>query len=148
MNNTVSENCRLYAFLQIWGVAIGGAILQNGLLTKLPASFLSLLPRGAEVAYATIPQIPNLEPTLRATVQEAFASSLRTIWLVMLGASGLGLLASLFMSHHELTRKLDEKWTRETPATVEPEHATSSQGTDREKELGILPALSNTQIEL
>lgn len=93
-------------------MAIGGAILQNGLLTKLPTAFTSLFPRGIEIAYATIPEIPNLDPALRETVQQAFATSLKTVWQVMLGVSALGLLSSLPMSHYELTTRLDEKWVK------------------------------------
>lgn len=104
---------------QIWGISIGGAILQNGLLTKLPPSFTSHFPRGIEIAYSAIPEISHLDAELGLLVRQAFADSLKTIWQAMLGASVLGLICSLPMKHYELTLKLDGKWTGDQNAESE-----------------------------
>lgn len=40
----------------------------------------------------------------------AFADSLRVIWQVMIGVSGLGLVSSLLMEHKELHLETDQDW--------------------------------------
>ncbi|KAL0946522.1 hypothetical protein HGRIS_012733 [Hohenbuehelia grisea] len=42
-------------FAQVWGVSIGGTILQNKLATTLPADFKAQFPEGGAIAYAIIP---------------------------------------------------------------------------------------------
>lgn len=54
--------------------------------------------------------MPVRAPPLLGEVQDAFAGSLRTMFLVMIGIAGLGLLASLCMKDLELTKKTDERW--------------------------------------
>jgi len=43
-------------------------------------------------------------------VRDAFASSLRVVWQVMIGVGVLGLMASLAMEHLPLHTSIDEKW--------------------------------------
>jgi hypothetical protein len=43
-------------------------------------------------------------------VQKAFAESMSTIWLVMTGIAGLGLLASLAMREVEMGTEVDERF--------------------------------------
>ncbi|EIM89050.1 MFS general substrate transporter [Stereum hirsutum FP-91666 SS1] len=113
----VSENARAMAFFvclrnfaQVWGVTIGGTVLQNQLTQNLPSAFTSQLPQGTAIAYAAIPVIGDLSEPLRSQVRVAFADGLIVFWEVLIGIVGLGLLASLAMRHHPLHTKTDEDW--------------------------------------
>ncbi|KAI0087468.1 iron permease [Irpex rosettiformis] len=113
----VSENAHALAlfsffrtFASVWAVTIGGTILQNQLVKRLPEAFSSLFPGGAELAYASISVVPTLEEPLRSEIQKAFSDSIRVIWQVMAGISGLGLLCSLPMKGLPLHTQVDERW--------------------------------------
>lgn len=97
-------------FLQSWGTVIGGAILQNVLRERLPATFVSTLPSGTQLAYSIIPEIRYLPLSLKAEVQVAFAQSTAIIWRVMIGVSGLGLLSCLLMREIAMRTSMDEQW--------------------------------------
>ncbi|GBE77394.1 Efflux pump FUS6 [Sparassis crispa] len=104
----------LYAFArsfgQVWGVTIGGTVLQNQLLKHLPEGFSSQFPQGAQIAYSIIPIIGKLPPSLSGEVRAAFATSLKVVWEVMIGIGGLGILASLLMKHLPLHTYTDDEW--------------------------------------
>ncbi|KAG8964859.1 hypothetical protein FRC05_003564 [Tulasnella sp. 425] len=96
---------------QMWGITIGAAVLQNGLKKRLPQDFLSLFPKqNIEIAYAVIPMIDGLEESRRIEVQDAFAGSIRVIWLVLVGIAGVGFLSSLVMKQLKLHTAKDEDW--------------------------------------
>lgn len=95
-------------------MTIGDTVLQNELQLQVPAEFLSGFPQGSSIAYALIPQVPALEGSLKVAVQDAFASSLRVLWLVLLGIGALGLLSSLMMKGLPLHSALDEDWAIHT----------------------------------
>ncbi|KAJ3733198.1 iron permease [Lentinula guzmanii] len=97
-------------FSNILGVTIGGSVLQNFLKKNLPSDFSSTFPGGAAIAYSIIPRIPSLQEPLKTEVRTAFAESLRVLWQVMLGVSGMGLLISLTMKGLPLRTELDRKW--------------------------------------
>ncbi|OSX62647.1 hypothetical protein POSPLADRAFT_1141525 [Postia placenta MAD-698-R-SB12] len=97
-------------FAQVWGTVIGGAILQNVLRERLPATFVSTLPSGTQLAYSIIPEIRYLPLSLKAEVQAAFAQSTAIIWRVMIGVSGLGLLSCLLMREIAMRTSMDEQW--------------------------------------
>ncbi|SCZ90251.1 BZ3500_MvSof-1268-A1-R1_Chr1-3g01870 [Microbotryum saponariae] len=109
------------AFGEVFGISIGATILQNSLAANLPREFLALFHGEAEIAFSAIPKIVDLhvnplyslrgdaEP-LRSQVREAFALSLRVIWLTMVFISGLGFLFSLFIQDIELTTETDDQW--------------------------------------
>ncbi|KAJ7187118.1 Mfs1.2 [Mycena filopes] len=115
----VSQNARALAFLTfvgsfagVWGLTVGGAILNNQLARRLPPAFLSSAPAGtgSALAYALVPQIADLPPSTRVGVQAAFAEALSIVWLALLGLAGLGLAASLLMRGLPLHTKLDARW--------------------------------------
>lgn len=114
----VSENAHALTFLtfvksysQTWGITIGATILQNQLKTKLPKAFLEMFPaEGVEITYAAIPQIPGLPEPMRTEVRVAFASSLRVIWLTMIGFCVLGLICVLGMKELKMHEVTDEDW--------------------------------------
>ena len=92
------------------GVAIGGTIIQNQLAKKLPALFISQLPSGVSFAYSAIPTLRSLDPQLQLLVRHAFADSLRVLWLVMIGISGIGLISVFFMQELPMHTDVDEQW--------------------------------------
>ncbi|KAI0259538.1 iron permease [Gloeopeniophorella convolvens] len=103
----------LRSFAYIWGVTVGGVVLQNKLSRDLPPAFRAQFPQGVEIAFAAIPDIPGLAPALREEVQAVFARALATVWRIMAGMSGLGLLASLAMERLPLHAGVDQEWARE-----------------------------------
>ncbi|KAF8520682.1 MFS general substrate transporter [Gautieria morchelliformis] len=113
----------LRSFAGVWGVTIGGAILQNELRHRLPEAFLSQFPQGVAITYAVIPQIRDLPEPLKDEVRQAFVDSLRLIWNVMAGISGLGLLSTLLMKGLPLHATTDEAW-----ALKEKEKSTKKDG--------------------
>lgn len=116
----------------MWAITIGGTVLQNQLVKRLPVEFTSQFPSGAALAYSAIPTIPTLEEPLRTEVRQAFAESIRVIWQVLTGISGLGLLCSLPMKGLPLHTQVDENWglEEENPnagnAQAEPKVATTA----------------------
>jgi len=121
----ITQNARALAFFAfcrsfaaVWGVSIGGAVLQNELKRRLPAQFLADLPSGSDFTYGIIPEIRGLPAPLKGEVQLAFAGSMSVVWKVMTGIVAIGLFVSLFMSDVPLSEKVDEKWgiEKEQPA--------------------------------
>ena len=106
--------------MQIWGVTVGGAILQNELKNKLPAEFLAQFPQGVELAFAMIPSIPTLEQPLKDEVRKTFGEALKVVWQVVLGISIAGFLSSLGMRQLQLHTNIDQDWGREdVPSPIE-----------------------------
>ncbi|KAL8290221.1 hypothetical protein RQP46_003160 [Phenoliferia psychrophenolica] len=98
----------LRSFGQVLGIAIGGTIVQNELRHSLPPEFVEVMTQAG--AFGAIPYIKTLTQPVLGQVQSAYASSLRQMFIVMIGLSGLGLLASLAMKDLALTTKTNEKW--------------------------------------
>ncbi|KAJ6472375.1 hypothetical protein C8R47DRAFT_728313 [Mycena vitilis] len=100
-------------FSLVWGITVGGTILQNELQKRLPAEFLAQFPGGVEIAYAVIPVIRTLDEPLRTEVRVAFADSLKVVWWTTTGVAGLGVLACLSMKHYQLHTAVDNEWGME-----------------------------------
>jgi hypothetical protein len=96
--------------IQIWGVTTGGAILQNELKKKLPASFLTLFPQGVEIAFEMIPIIPSLDQQLKDDVRNTFGIALKVVWQVALGISIAGMLLNIGMKQLKLHTEIDKDW--------------------------------------
>ncbi|TCD63100.1 hypothetical protein EIP91_006004 [Steccherinum ochraceum] len=113
-------------FSQAWGIAIAGTILQNELSTRLPPAVIAQLPHGAELAYAIVPKIPDMQQPAKAQVEQAFLSSMRKVWIVMEGLCAAGLVTALAAKDVPLHKKTDEEWDMkvktdgETSAGVAP----------------------------
>ncbi|KAJ6572152.1 iron permease [Mycena capillaripes] len=128
----VSQNAPALAFFTflrnfalIWGVTIGGTVLQNELTMRLPPAFLAQFPGGTQIVFEVIPSIRDLPQPLKNDVRHAFAGSLQVLWNVLAGISGLGLLVSLFMKHLPLHTSVDADWGRDDiKANVEPRFTT------------------------
>jgi hypothetical protein len=100
-------------FAQVWGVTIGGTILQNELEKRIPADLLSQFSVGNSIAYATIPLISGMPEPLRSEVQAIFAESLKVIWQTFTGIAGIGLLASFAMKALPLHTSMNDQWAME-----------------------------------
>ncbi|KAI0051607.1 MFS general substrate transporter [Auriscalpium vulgare] len=100
-------------FALVWGVTLGGAILQNQLKHNLPADYLKLFPHGAEIAFSAIPTIAELQQPLKDEVRKAFADALQVVWEVLIAVSALGLLISGMMKHLPLHTSVDSAWGRQ-----------------------------------
>ncbi|KAI0686124.1 iron permease [Earliella scabrosa] len=101
-------------FAQTWGIAISGVILQNQLKDKLPAEFVAMFPHDIDIAFAAIPVIRALDESLRDAVQLAFAESMATIWKVMIGISGLGLLTVFALKEIPMSTTTDDNYGLES----------------------------------
>ncbi|KAF8284664.1 hypothetical protein DL93DRAFT_2069493, partial [Clavulina sp. PMI_390] len=106
-------------FGQTFGVTIGTTVLQNGLKSRLPAAFLEQFPSSTSVSYAIIPLINSLTEPMRSLVQQAFANSIRNIWLWVVGIAGIVLLSVLPMQQLTLATALDENWGLEKRGIAE-----------------------------
>ncbi|KAL7284393.1 hypothetical protein ACG7TL_001683 [Trametes sanguinea] len=98
------------SFAQTWGITICSTILQNQLKSRLPSDFTSQFPQGLEIAYAAIPSIAGLPEPLRSQVRQAFSQSMATIWEVMIGIAGIGLLSVPLMREVQMQEETDEKY--------------------------------------
>jgi hypothetical protein len=95
----------------VWGITIGGTVIQNELEKKLSASVIQSVPQGTAIMYALIPELSTFPSQTRLEVQAAFASSLAVLWQVMASIGGVGLVVSFFMKGLPLHDVLDEDWT-------------------------------------
>ena len=89
-------------------------ILQNQLKDKLPAEFVAMFPHDIDIAFAAIPVIRALDESLRDAVQLAFAESMATIWKVMIGISGLGLLTVFALKEIPMSTTTDDNYGLES----------------------------------
>ncbi|KAJ7437589.1 iron permease [Mycena galericulata] len=107
-------------FSNILGVTLGGTVLQNELQKRLPPAFMVQFPQGTAIAYSIIPLIRTLHEPLKSEIQVAFAESLRVVWQVLIGISGVGLLVSLAMKGLPLHTDVDAKWgiEKQNPAVI------------------------------
>jgi hypothetical protein len=96
-------------FAQVWGVTIGGTILQNQLLKKLPAQVLGQVDGSSAIAFEIIPVIGNLPQPLRDEVRHAFAASIIVIWKVLAGIAALGVVSCLLMRGLSLDDPIKDK---------------------------------------
>lgn len=143
----VRANAQALAFLQfcrsfaaVWGVTIGTAVLQTQLTRRLPPAFVQSLPGGVSIAYSAIPVIPALPEPARTQVRVAFAESIRVLWLVMIGISGVGGLAALLMKGLPLHTQVDESWGMEEKRVGDEERGQDV--TAEKEELELAPALT------
>ncbi|KAI0681778.1 hypothetical protein BC835DRAFT_1531376 [Cytidiella melzeri] len=101
----------LNRYLPPWAsLYIGGSILQNLLTSKLPASYIASLPSGISFAYSAIPTLGTLPTALQLQVRQAFADSLKMLWLALVGISCIGLSSVLFMKEIPMHTVVDEQW--------------------------------------
>jgi hypothetical protein len=104
----------MYAFMRTLGmtigVAVGGSVFQNLMAQKLEA--LSLPTEISKNAEAYIAILKTMAPTdpVRIGVIEAYVHGFKGIFRVLTAISGAGLLASLFIKHHDMNKILDSAY--------------------------------------
>ncbi|CAA7266894.1 unnamed protein product [Cyclocybe aegerita] len=113
----VTLNAAALAFLtfirtlpQPWGATIGATIIQNDLKKHLPPVFVKQFTSDSDLTYVAIPTIPRLDQSLRTQVEDAYARSLRLLWLVMLGLCAVGFLSVFAQEEIPLHTQQDSKW--------------------------------------
>ncbi|TGO66059.1 hypothetical protein BOTNAR_0069g00090 [Botryotinia narcissicola] len=92
-------------FGQAIGVAIGGVVFQNQIKEKLLAHPLlaSMATEYSKDATALVKLIQNMDEGLERTqLKDAYADSLKMIWIVMCALSGAALVSSLFVKGYSL----------------------------------------------
>lgn len=100
----------LFAFLRsvgmCLGVAIGGTIFQNELSRELrKAGLPSQISQDAEGYVATLNRLPSNSP-FRLQVLQAYASSFRTLFIVLTAICAASGIISIFISHNSLDKAL------------------------------------------
>jgi len=108
----------LRQFTQIWGITLGGVILQNEVTKNLPQDFLFRF-FGSGDALTIVPLLHTAPQPELDLVRVAFAKSLDKVWQIMAGITGAGLLVSSFMGHHVLHTSTDKDWGMKEKEDVE-----------------------------
>ncbi|KAI0746387.1 Mfs1.2 [Daedaleopsis nitida] len=112
--SSTAQALSLFVFLrtcaQIWGVTVGGALLQNGLKGRLPESVRNSLSGIDNVAYAVVPLIASMAQPEKDLTRRAFAVSLQIVWKLLIGVAAVGLVSSLGMKAVSLRAERDENW--------------------------------------
>ena len=94
----------MYAFMRTLGmtigVAIGGTVFQNLMAHKLKDFGLPMeLAKNAE---GYISQLGTLSSSEFSNTEQAYVHGLKGIWVTLTGIAGLGLMTSLFITHHSM----------------------------------------------
>ncbi|KAJ7593170.1 Mfs1.2 [Mycena floridula] len=100
----------LRVFGQLWGITIGGAVLQNGLKIHIPPGLSLDTSKQGDLTYAAITFVRGLQGQVRDEVQHAFALSLASLWRVMLYISAVSFLISLMMQAIPMHTHTDTTW--------------------------------------
>ena len=108
-------------------VVIGGVLFQNSMDIRvpslstppisLPSNITDLLVSGDAAANVFLVSVIQ-DPAQRAAVREAYAWSMRNMWIMYTGISALAVVASLFIKKHHLRKDHVETKTgikRESP---------------------------------
>lgn len=103
-----------YTFIRVFGqslgVGVGGVILQNQVrknVSKYPllAPLAMEYSRDSTVIASTI---QNMKPGIERTqLVQAYADSIKTVWLVMATLSGVVFISTLFLKPYSLDQKLE-----------------------------------------
>jgi hypothetical protein len=100
--------------LQAWGVSVGGTILQNALIRKLPENAIlgqeKALTTGQQLAYAIVPLISTLSQPLQDEVRQAFLESFREVWIAFAVCAAIGLFSWFAMKNYPLKKSVDQEW--------------------------------------
>ena len=80
-----------------------------------------MFPQGVEIAYAAIPVIRDLEEPLKAEVQEAFATSMATVWKAMIGFAAAGFATMFILREIPMQTAVDDKYGLENSGKTDRE---------------------------
>lgn len=103
----------MYMFLRSFGMALGvglgASIYQNGMVTKLRALHLPVDIAAHSAAYIdTLHSIPNEDP-FKQDVLQAYVHGFRVVNGFFCAVSGAAGIASLFIGHFDLNKKLESE---------------------------------------
>lgn len=109
-----AHSITFYSFIRVFGqalgVAVGGAVFQNQIQNKLSA-YPSLAPLDGEYskdATALVGIIQNMEDSIEKTqLVQAYANSIKVIWVVMAALSGAVFGSSVFVKGYSLNQELE-----------------------------------------
>lgn len=95
-------------------------MLANRLRVDLDPTVLALVPGRSDLVYYLVGQLPTLDPTTREGVQQAYASALRVMWLVLVGIAALALGCALLTRPMALHAETEGTWTMTETKPEEP----------------------------
>ncbi|KAL8849359.1 MAG: hypothetical protein Q9221_005657 [Calogaya cf. arnoldii] len=103
-----------YTFIRVFGqslgVGVGGVVLQNEMrknLSRYPLLAHSALEYSRD-STAVVGIIQGMEPGLKKTqLVQAYADSIKTVWLVMAALSGAVFISTLFVKGYSLEQRLE-----------------------------------------
>lgn len=86
-------------------------IIQNRLTALLPADFLALLPPSRELAFFALDRLHEVNDvaTLRG-IQDAFSSSLKLLYLILIGPTAVAMVVSWLMRDLPLNREMESEY--------------------------------------
>ena len=117
------------AFGQAIGVAVGGVVFQNQMKQKL-LNYATLAPKAGDYSgdAAALVQIIKTFPAGEAKEQliQAYADSLKSVWVTMCGLAALAMFTSLFTKGLDLNKPFEtEQGFQEHPKVKDEEKRTS-----------------------
>ncbi|KAK3363148.1 major facilitator superfamily domain-containing protein [Lasiosphaeria hispida] len=97
-------------------IVVGGVVFQNGMQNQYPRLLAELGPETANLlsgsnAASSVGLVARLPERERTIAQEAYASSLRTMYIMYAAFAGLGLLVSFFVGSRKLSKDHQEHKT-------------------------------------
>ena len=109
-----AECVTFYSFIRVFGqslgVAAGGVVFQNQIRTQT-SKYPQLVPFAGQFsqdATAVVSLIRNMEAgTEKTQLIQAYADSLRTIWIVMAALSGAIFVSTVFVKAYSMDQKLE-----------------------------------------
>jgi len=142
------HSAAFYSFIRVFGqslgVAIGGVVFQNQIKQKLLAYPLlaRMVVEYSKDATALVSIIKGMtEGEMKTQLVQAYADSLKTIWLVMCVLSGVATLANIFIEGYSLEQEHKTLQGLHEDRVVDPEDATSGSEADEKKERDLAPQL-------
>ena len=113
-----TEDCgraaSMYAFMRTLGmtigVAVGGTVFQNLMAHKLGELSLPVeVAKNAEAYIAILKTLAVTDP-IRNGILQAYVQGFKGVFEVLTGISGVGLLASLLIKHHDMNKILKSSY--------------------------------------
>lgn len=113
-----TEDCgraaSMYAFMRTLGmtigVAVGGTVFQNLMAHKLGELSLPVeVAKNAEAYIAILKTLAATDP-IRNGILQAYVQGFKGVFEVLTGISGVGLLASLLIKHHDMNKILKSSY--------------------------------------
>ena len=100
------------------GVVLGGVVFQNGMDSRIPvlravglnSTYIAAFSHGNAAASVELVKSINNQVQAKA-VEEAYAWSLRNMWVMFTCLAGLGFVASTFIKHRDLSKEHTETRT-------------------------------------